>query len=204
MSKRRNATRFSRWLLLATVLVGGCGSLQEMWTGPGADKFHPKSIAVLPPIVGAYEGAREPAYEAVAKALKESGRFERVIGPEQVNSVVQASKETTDAMAGLLTRLETVGQPDKETVAKLGQVLQAEALLVVKVNAWEYTKSEGSKKSEGDKIGKVALGLRLIDVKDGTIVWKGRHEQTEKYWMFKPNLKDLAAELSAYMVKFMP
>lgn len=198
-------TRLIGGLVLSGLLMmTGCGSLQEMWAGPGADKFHPKSIAVLPPIVGAYEGAREPAYEAVAMALKESDRFEKIVGPEQVNPVVQASKETTDAMAGLLTRLETVGQPDKETVAKLGQALQAEALLVVKVNAWEYTKSEGSKKSEGDKIGKVALGLRLIDVRDGSIIWKGRHEQTEKYWMFKPSLKDLAAELSAYMVKFMP
>jgi len=198
-------TRLIGGLVLSGLLMmTGCGSLQEMWTGPGADKFHPKSIAVLPPIVGAYEGAREPTYEVVAKALKESDRFERVIGPEQVNSVVQGSKETTDAMASLLTRLETVGQSDKEIAVKLGQAFQAEALLVVKVNAWEYTKSEGSKKSEGDKIGKVALGLRLIDVKDGSIVWKGRHEQTEKYWMFKPNLKDVAAELSAYMVKFMP
>lgn len=192
-------TRLIGGLVLSGLLMmTGCGSLQEMWTGPGADKFHPKSIAVLPPIVGAYEGAREPAYEAVAKALKESDRFEKIVGPEQVNPVVQASKETTDAMAGLLTRLETVGQPDKETVAKLGQALQAEALLVVKVNAWEYAKSDGN------KIGKVALGLRLIDVRDGSIVWKGRHEKTASYWMFKPSLKDLAAELSAYMVKFMP
>ncbi len=198
MNERRNAAHLLQWLLLTAVLVGGCGSLQEMWTGPGADKFHPKSIAVLPPIVGAYEGAREPAYEAVAKALKGSDRFEKVIGPEQVNSVVRASKETTDAVTGLLTRLETVGQPDKETVTKLGQVLQTEALLVVKVNAWEYSKAEGS------KVGKVALGLRVIDVRDGSIVWKGRHEKTESYWMFKPNLKDMAVELSAYMVKFMP
>ncbi|MBI4401983.1 MAG: hypothetical protein HY581_10165 [Nitrospirae bacterium] len=198
MGKTRSQVRLSRWVLLTALLVGGCGGLQEMWTGPGGESFHPQSIAVLPPIVGAYEGARESAFEVVARGLKESGRFQRVVGPEEVNSVVHASKETNDAVTGFLTKLETVGTPDRETAAKLGQALQAEALLVVKVNAWEYARLEG------DKLAKVAFGLRLIDAGKGTIIWKARHEKTESYMMFKPNLKDLGSDLSAYMVKYMP
>lgn len=190
--------RLSGWLLLGSLAVAGCGGLQETWSGPGAESFRPKSIAILPPIVGAYEGAREPAFEVMAKALKESGRFERVVGPEQVNSIVQSSKEVNDAVAGFLSKLETVGLSDQAVAVKLGQALQADALLVVNVNSWEYTRSEG------DKLAKVALGLRLIDAGKGAIVWKGRHEKAESYWMFKPSLKDQAADLAEYMTKYMP
>lgn len=192
-------TRLIGGLVLSGLLVMiGCGGLQEVWTGPGAESFHPKTIAVLPPIVGAFEGAREPAYDVVVKALRESGRYSHVLGREQVTSAIQGSKDINDAVTGLLTKMETVGAPDKETAAKLGQTFQAEALLVVKVNAWEHARVEG------DKQGKVALGFRVIDSRQGAIVWKGRHEKAEKYWIFKPDLESLSADLAAYLITYMP
>jgi hypothetical protein len=191
-------TRY-RWVLLfATLGLVGCGGLQETWEGPQADTFRPKSVAVLPPIVGAFEGARDAAHSAVTTAVKESRRYEQVIPVQQVNAAIQGSKDLSDALVALYSQLETVGTSDKATALKLGQALKADALVVVKVNSWEYARVEG------DSVAKVAMGLRLIDAKTGTLVWKGRHETTKSYMMFKPKLQDLAADLSAYMVKYSP
>ncbi len=192
-------TRLIGALCLSGLMLSvGCGGLQEVWNGPGVESFHPKTIAVLPPIVGAFEGAREPAYDAVVKALKESGRYSQVMGRERVTSAIQGSKDINEAVTGLLTKMETVGSPDKETVLKVGQSLQADALVVVKVNAWEHARVEGKKQ------GKVALGFRVIDAAKGAIVWKGRHEKADTYWIFKPDLEDMSADLASYMVQYMP
>jgi ABC-type uncharacterized transport system auxiliary subunit len=188
-----------RWVLLFTSLgLVGCGGLQETWEGPQADTFRPKSVAVLPPIVGAFEGARDGAHQAVTTALKESRRYEQVIPAQQVNAAIQGSKDLSDALVAFYSQIETVGSPDKATAVRIGQALKADALVVVKVNSWEYARVEG------DNLAKVAMGLRLVDAKTGVIVWKGRHETTKNYMMFKPKLQDLAADLSAYMVKYSP
>lgn len=50
----------------------------------------------------------------------------------------------------------------------------------------------------------MALGLRLIDAKQGGIVWKARHTNAKSYMFFKPNLKDVAADLSEEMIKYIP
>jgi hypothetical protein len=36
------------------------------------------------------------------------------------------------------------------------------------------------------------------------VVWKGRHEKIKTYMVFKPALKDIAEDLSVYMVKYLP
>jgi hypothetical protein len=46
--------------------------------------------------------------------------------------------------------------------------------------------------------------MRLIDTKHGAIVWKGRHEKSKTYMFFKPSLKDMAMDLSEYMIKYIP
>ncbi|MER3422573.1 MAG: hypothetical protein C4293_04405 [Nitrospiraceae bacterium] len=185
-------------LILLGAALSGCGGLQETWEGPGAAEFHPSSIAVLPPIIGALEGSRELAHEVVTNALKKSRRHTQVIDPEQVNGLLINSSETREVFAGHLAMIETTGFSDKEAAIKLGQAMKVDALLVVRVNSWEYTRSEG------DNVAKVAFSLRLIDTKHGAIIWRGRHEKTESYMFFKPNLKDLAADLSEYMIKYIP
>ncbi len=133
------------WMILSGIVLAGCGGLQEVWEGPVDESFHPSSIAVLPPIVGPFEGARELAHEVVTKALKKSNRYTVVIEPEQVNGTLTNSTELRDTLNGYLSALETVGLPNTEAASKLGQALKTDALLVVKVNAWEYTRSEGDK-----------------------------------------------------------
>ena len=183
---------------LMTVALAGCGGLQEMWSGPDAATFKPKTVAVLPPIVGAYEGAREEAQLAMVNALQKTGTFEKVLSAEEVNGAIGISKANSEMLVAYLLRLETLGTSDSETAAKLSTLLQADALVIVKVNAWEYAKQEG------DKFGKVGLGARVVDGKKGSIVWKGRDERRSTYLIFKPALKDLATDLSDSLVKYMP
>jgi PBP1b-binding outer membrane lipoprotein LpoB len=181
-------------LLLA---LAGCGGLQEMWEGPSAESFKPKTIAVLPPMVGAYEGAREASQAVLISVLGKSGRYQMIAGLDSVNGAF-SNKEASDLLAAYYSKLETTGQSDKDMAVKIGQLVQADAILVPKVNNWEYGRAEG------DSFGKVGLGLRLIDAGTGGIVWKGRHEKVKTYMVFKPALKDLAEDLSEYMVKYLP
>lgn len=186
------------WMALGGALLAGCGGLQDMWEGPGAESFRPSSIAVLPPIEGSFEGSREPAQEGVTNALKKSARYTQVLGADEVNGLLAASKDTREALTSYLSGLETSGVSDKGAATKLAQALKADALMVVKVNAWEYSRSEGN------KVAKVGFSLRLIDPKQGSVIWKARHDNTTSYMLFKPSLKDLAADLSEDMIKYIP
>jgi hypothetical protein len=185
-------------VLLVAGVVMGCGGLQETWEGPGASGFRPASIVVLPPIIGALEGSRETAHEVVSSSLKKSKRFVEVMDPEQVNDFLINSNDARESFAKLLSSLETTGLSEQESAAKLGKALKTDAFLVVRVNSWEY------RRNEGENLAKVGLSFRLIDTKHGAIVWKGRHEKTKTYMFFKPNLRDMAADLSDYMVKHIP
>lgn len=182
---------------LGLVVLTGCGGLQEMWEGPSAETFKPKTIAVLPPMVGAYEGAREASQAVLISVMGKSGRYQMIAGMDSINGAF-TNKEASDLLAAYYSKLETTGQSDKDMAIKLGQLVQADAILVPKVNNWEYGRAEG------DSFGKVGLGLRLIDASNGGIVWKGRHEKVKTYMVFKPALKDIAEDLSEYMVKYMP
>ena len=192
--------RYSHILLLLILLITAltsCSGLQEMWEGPASRGFYPKTVAILP-ISGVYDSAREDVEEVVAKVLLKSRKVEKVVPPEQVTDTFQATKDAFDALVTYFTRMETTGQSDKQSAMKIGQALNADSLLVVKVNAWEYTREEG------DNIARVGLSMRLIDAINGAIVWKARHQVQESYLWMRPDMKDLATRLTSEMIKFMP
>ncbi len=179
------------------LVLTGCSGLQEMWEGPSAATFKPKTIAVLPSMVGGYEGAREASQQVLVSALGKTRRYETVVNSDQVNGAF-AAKEASDLLAAYYSKLDTTGQSDPGMAIKLGQLVQADALLIPKVNNWEYGRAEG------DSFGKVGLGLRLVDANNGALVWKARHDKVKSYMVFKPALKDIAEDLAETMVKQMP
>jgi len=185
-------------LLAVVLLLAGCGGLQEMWEGPGAKIFRPQAIAVLPPMASQYDSAREDIQEVLALALRRLGHIERVVPPESVTDIFQSSKEAFDSLVFYFSRLEMTGQSDKDSAVDLGEALNVDSFLVVRVNSWEYVRKEG------DNVGRVGLSLRLIDATTGTTVWKARHERSSSYMFFRPNLKDIAKELALEMVTYMP
>ena len=190
--------RHGIFLCLLSLLVAGCGGLQEVWEGPGARMFRPQAIAVLPPMASQYDNAREDIQEVLSAALNRTANIERVVSPENVTDIFQASKEAFDALVFYFSRLEMTGQSDKDSAVKLGKALNVDSFLVVRVNSWEYMRKEG------DNVGRVGLSLRLVDATTGTTVWKARHEKSSSYMFYRPNLKDIAKDLAAEMIAFMP
>jgi hypothetical protein len=180
------------------LLIAGCGGLQEVWEGPGARMFRPQAIAVLPPMASQYDSAREDIQDVLSGALNKVASIERVVSPESVTDIFQASKEAFDSLVFYFSRLEMTGQSDKESAIKLGKALNVDSFIVVRVNSWEYIRKEG------DNVGRVGLSLRLIDAITGTTVWKARHEKSSSYMFYRPNLKDLAKDLAAEMIASMP
>lgn len=186
------------FICLLLLLIAGCGGLQEVWEGPGAKMFRPQAIAVLPPMSSQYDNAREDIQEVLSGALNKTSHIERVESPEHVTDIFQASKEAFDALVFYFSRLEMTGQSDKDSAVKLGKALNVDSFLVVRVNSWEYMRKEG------DNVGRVGLSLRLVEATTGTTVWKARHEKSNSYMFYRPNLKDIAKELAAEMIQAMP
>jgi PBP1b-binding outer membrane lipoprotein LpoB len=186
------------FICLLSLLIAGCGGLQEVWEGPSAKVFRPQAIAVLPPMASQYDSAREDIQDVLSAALTKVAHVERVISPETVTDVFQASKEAFDSLVFYFSRLEMTGHSDKEAAIKLGKALNVDSFIVVRVNAWEYARKEG------DNVGRVGLSLRLIDATTGTTVWKARHEKSSSYMFYRPNLKDVATDLANEMISYMP
>jgi hypothetical protein len=180
------------------LFIAGCGGLQEIWEGPGARMFRPQAIAVLPPMASQYDSAREDIQQVLSDAVNKTASIEHVMSPENVTDIFQSSKEAFDALVFYFSRLEMTGQSDKDSAVKLGKALNVDSFLVVRVNSWEYMRKEG------DNVGRVGLSLRLVDATTGTTVWKARHERSSSYMFYRPNLKDIAKELAAEMIKAMP
>ena len=145
-----------------------------------------------------YDSAREDIQDVLSGALAKTARIERVVTPESVTDMFQASKEAFDSLVFYFSRLEMTGQSDKEAAIKLGKALNVDSFLVVRVNSWEYVRKEG------DNVGRVGLSLRLVDATTGTTVWKARHEKSSSYMFYRPNLKDVANDLAKEMIAYMP
>jgi len=183
---------------LLLLVSAGCGGLQEVWEGPAAGVFRPQAIAVLPPMASQYDSAREDIQDVLSRALANVAKIERVVSPENVTDIFQASKEAFDSLVFYFSRLEMTGQSDKDAAIKLGKALNVDSFLVVRVNSWEYVRKND------DNVVRVGISLRLVDATTGTTVWKARHEKSSSYLFFRPNLKDIAKELADEMVEFMP
>jgi hypothetical protein len=97
-----------------------------------------------------YDSAREDIQEVLSGSLNKTASIERVVSPEYVTDIFQASKEAFDALVFYFSRLEMTGQSDKDSAMKLGKALNVDSFLVVRVNSWEYMRKEG------DNVGRVA------------------------------------------------
>jgi hypothetical protein len=183
-------------LLILTLL--GCGGLRYSQVAPDAKDFHPKSIGVLPVDVGTYEEARGVIDQVIAGVLVETQWFTDVVAADTINNQLQSNEEFRKNYLDYLSKLKTVNFSDPELSKKIGDVSKIDAFLITNVDYWNYTKEND------DKVGKVGIGLKMVDASTGKIMWKAGHHEAESYMLIKPKLPDVAKDLFKMMIKEMP
>jgi hypothetical protein len=184
--------------LIFLFMLAGCGGLRYSQVAPEAAGIHPKKVGMLPVDLGTYEEARGVIDSLIVTDLIRRKWFEDVVDAEAVNRQILFSEDVRKLTVDYLAKLKTVSYSDPEMSNKIGALLHIDAFLVVNVDYWLYT-VEGK-----DKVGKVGLGIKMVDAASGKILWKASHHLVESYWMIKPDLPKVAKNLVAMMIDEMP
>jgi hypothetical protein len=185
-------------VVLVLFLLSACGGLRYSQVAPEAKDFHPKKVAILPADVGTYEEARGVVEQIFAGVLVEKKWFVDVVDAATTGNQMQSNEEYRKAAFDYLLKLKTINASDSSLSKKIGEKSQVDSFFVINVDFWNYTR-------EGDKkVGKVGLGIKMIEASSGRIMWKAGHHEVESYMLIKPNLDNVAKDLIKTMVGEMP
>ena len=185
---------------MVMLIVSGCASINYNETAPNANTFKPK-VAVALPAIKMPEGADQEV-DKVAKAIYDAAvatkRFDRVIDPMTAKSQMSDNSELQDAVMSYTTKLRSLGVSDKESCRKIGEIYQADTIIVGDVSKW------GLVKYADEKAGEVGIAIKMVDAATGSVYWKAAHADKKTYSLFKPDLADMAADVSKKIFGFMP
>jgi hypothetical protein len=185
-------------VLLSLFLLSACGGLRYSQVAPEAKDFHPRKVAILPADVGAYEEARGNVEQIFAGVLVDKKWFIDVVDAATIGNQLQSNIEYRRAVLDYLVKLKTVNISDSGLSKKIGEKSQVDAFFVISVDFWNYTRENDK------KLGKVGLGIKMIEASTGKIMWKAGHHMAESYMLFKPDLANVAIDLIKTMVGDMP
>jgi hypothetical protein len=185
-------------IVLLVLSLVACGGIRYSQIDADAKNFHPKRIGVLPVDVGTYEEARGSADLVIAGALAEQKWFEDVVAGDTMKGLLLANDDFRKTVLDYTVKLKTVNFSDPEMSKKIGETAKVDAFLIVNVDYWAYTKENDK------KIGKVGLGIKMVEASTGKIMWKAGHQRDESYSIFKPDLPDIAKKLVKQLLVEMP
>lgn len=185
-------------LLCLAILSSGCAGVNYSSVHPEARDFHPQAIGILPVIAGDHLSAADVADKTVSESVAKTGWFPQVVDAGSTRSQLAASQDLSAQATAYIQKLTTLGISDKDLAGKIAETMKVDALLLASVTSWGYGRLEGN------KIGKVGLALQLISAKSGVVLWKASHEKTQKYWVIKPDLGELALEVMEQLLKEIP
>jgi hypothetical protein len=179
-------------------VIVGCGGLRYSQVAPEAKDIHPKRIGVLLADVGTYEEARGVIDDIIAGDLVKRKWFQDVVAADSISRQFLANEELRKSVVDYVAKLKTVNFSDPELSKKIGELAQVDAFLVVNLDYWQYTMENK------EKLAKVGMGIKMIDVNTGTVLWKASHHESETYTWFKPELAKVAKKLVGAMIDEMP
>lgn len=196
MKRLRAILRWGLFLLM----VSGCASINYNEIAPNAKTFQPK-VAVVLPAIKMPEGT-EQDIDKVAKAIFDAAvatkRFERVIDPMTAKLQMADNGELQGAVITYTAKLRSLAVSDKDSAQKIGQILQADTIIVGDVSKWGYGIYAG------EKNGEVGMAIKMVDVATGAIYWKAAHAAKETYKLFKPDLANMATDLAKKIFDYIP
>lgn len=194
MTKTWEATVLA--FLLLTIL--SCGGLRYSEVSPEAKDFHPRRIAVLPAEATTFPEAKGVIDRLFAELLNEREWFSSVVGGETFGRHLETDAELRQTAAEYLAKLDKVSFSDPALSGRIGVLIDAEALLLVRVDYWNYATEKDK------KVGKVSLSITMIEAKTGKTVWTALHHRISDYVIIKPDLPDVARDLIREMIGYMP
>ena len=186
------------FILTALLILQSCGGLRYSQLSPEAKDFHPQRIGILPADPGSYEEARDVIDEILAGDLAGRGWFSDVVAGETMKRLIASNKDLRNVVSDYINKMATVNYSDPELARKIGDTARVDAFLIAYVDFWNYTREAD------EKVAKVGLALKLIDVSKGQIVWKAGHHEIEDYLFMRPRLTDVAERLAKKMFNEMP
>jgi hypothetical protein len=185
-------------IIFTLLILSACGGLRFSQVAPEAKDFHPQRVAILPADVGTYEEARDIVEQIFAGVLVDKKWFTDVVDAQTISNQIQASESYKKAILDYLVKLKTVNISDPELSKKIGEPYKVDAFFVINVDYWNYTKENDK------KLGKVGLGIKMIETSTGKIMWKAGHHEAKSYILIKPDLPDIAKSLIDTMSEEMP
>jgi len=185
-------------IALFLLIIFGCGGLRYSQVAPEAKDFHPQRIGILPVDVGTYEEARGIVDEIIAGDLVKRKWFQDVVAADSISRQFQSNEILRKTVLEYVAKLKTVNFSDPELSKKIGELTNVDAFLVVNLDYWQYTMENK------DKLAKVGMGVKMIDAKKGSVLWKASHHEAESYMWIKPELATVAKKLASVMMDEMP
>ena len=185
-------------IFLLSVAAAGCSGINYSQVAPESKSFHPRSVAVLPASIGEYESAREIVESAVSVKLVKTKWFSNVADASTIRARITQSPDISESAGKYIQQLNTLGVSDPVLAGRLREELNADALFLTYVTSWGYGRQDGN------KVARVGLGVKVIDTRNGSVVWRANHELIEEYTIFKPALPKMTDELLSLLLKEMP
>lgn len=185
-------------LITCIAAVSACGSLRYSQSDPEAKDFHPQRIAIFPADVVNYEEAKGVVEKVVAGVIIEKKWFTDVIDTENLNRQIQANEELRKVVINYFAKLRTLIFSDPELSKKIGELAKVDAFLLISVDAWNYAVEKDK------KVAKVSITMKFYEASTGKLMWKAGHDITESYMMIKPDLPNVARDVTRDMVREMP
>ncbi|MEN6622170.1 MAG: hypothetical protein ABFD50_11540 [Smithella sp.] len=186
-------------LVFLIMSLAACGGLRFSQLADEAKDFHPRTIAIFPVEIGGNnEEVRGSVEQIIAGVLADKKWFADVIDTENLNRQLLANEELRKVMADYISKLRTLNYSDPDLSKKIGEIVKADAFLLVSVDIWNYTIEKE------DKFAKVSLGMKLYDAETGKVMWKAGHQIADEYILIKPGLPKVARNVAREMIGYMP
>jgi len=185
-------------LALLLLTIPGCEGLRYSQVAPEAKDFHPRRIAVLPADATTFPETKGTVDRLFAEHLIDRGWFSSVIGGETFGRRLETDAQLRQAVSEYLAKFSKVSFSDPALSGRIGALIDVEALLLVRVDYWNYTTEKDT------KIGKVSLSIVMIEARTGKTIWTANHHRISDYRIIKPDLSDMARSLIREMIGYMP
>ena len=149
-----------RAAFIALLLATSACAVAQPYDYTAFRQFQPESILVLPPLNASPEVEATGSWlSTVTRPLAERGYY---VFPVHVVAAYMRDNG-----------LPTAGEMHNVDLAKIDEVLGADAVLYAQVEEW------GSSYFIVSTQVRVTVVFRLVDVKTGTLLWEGRHTGVE-------------------------